>query len=63
MDWQSVQTNPPAEGKAVFIYRKEPFVAYYCDGEFYYLEYDPHLGVLRKQHVSEKIQRWACIKE
>lgn len=61
-DWKNLETNPPAEGKAVLILSgKDPMVAYYCDGSFYYLEYDPHLGVLRKQHVSKTILKWAEI--
>lgn len=60
MDWKNIDTNPPAEGEAVFILRKnKPMIAYYCDGSFYYLEYDAHLGVLRKQHVSDTVIKWA----
>ena len=64
MEWKHVSTNPPAEGQPVFITRNgEKDVAYYNNGSFFFLEYDPHLGVLRKQHVSEKVEYWLPVFE
>ena len=66
--WKRVKETPPAEGAAVVILlthgeQDSDFwtteIAYYCDGQFYNLEYDPHLGILRKQHVSEPVEYWA----
>ena len=55
MGWKHVKTEPPAEGTAVLVSSTTTDVAYYCDGEFYYLEYDPNLGVLRKQYVNASL--------
>ena len=36
--------------------------ATYCDGLFYQLIYDDHLGVLRKMPVNETVEGWCfCI--
>ena len=66
--WHSVKTDPPAEGRAVLILNTlgerdsqlwTTDIAYFCDGEFYYLELDPHLGILRKEHVDFNVEYWA----
>ena len=66
--WKNVKSNPPHDGDTVVaIYREEggkafPYsakIATFCDGSFYFLSYDPHLGVLRKSHMSENPEFWA----
>ncbi|MBP5565053.1 MAG: hypothetical protein J6X45_04965 [Lachnospiraceae bacterium] len=52
-NWNNVKTNPPAEGVPVIVFSKAtPTIAYYCDGGFYNLKYDPHLGILRKEYIG-----------
>ncbi len=58
--WHDLKKDPPVEGVAVMMSNKT--VGYYCDGEFYFLKYDPHLGVLRKEHVNDKIEYWTEIR-
>lgn len=67
VEWKNIEKDPPCEGSLVFILQLNGELdkdfwtteaAYYCDGEFYVLEYDPHLGILRKQHVSNKAKYW-----
>lgn len=64
-NWHSMKESVPAEGAAVIILNtnNNPDVGYYCDGDFYFLEYDPHLGVLRKQHIPYKVKFWKTIDE
>ena len=66
--WYKLSDRKPYAGKpvAVLFMNNEldpqfwtTDIAYYCDGDFYCLEYDPHLGVLRKQFVSEPIEYWS----
>ena len=60
--WHDVKENPPANGQCVLICYKNgendsdfwtTAIAYYCNKDFYCLEYDPHLDVLRKQYVKQ----------
>ena len=49
--WIKMDT-PPAEGFPCFVKtQNRNSVAMFCDGDWYTLEYDPHLGVLRKVPV------------
>jgi hypothetical protein len=66
----ALKTEIPPEGKAVIVSYKlddgsyKHDVAYYCGGSFYNLAYDEHLGVLRKQFVSEPVESWTlAVKE
>lgn len=66
--WHNVKDNPPADGQCVVVLFTNDTndtdfwttqIAYYCDGGFYCLEYDPTLGVLRKQYISEPVEYWS----
>ena len=66
--WHSVKDNPPANGQCVVALHMNGTndtdfwttqIAYYCDGGFYCLEYDPTLGVLRKVYISEPVEYWS----
>ena len=58
--WLNVKEHPPIIGEPVLIrIEDEVNVAYFCDSNFYCLEYDPHLGILRKQCVTDTVQYWA----
>lgn len=57
-----IDTNPPAEGTPILVSDgQHKKVAYFCDGNLYYLEYDPHLGVLRKQVLHGNFNLWTEI--
>jgi hypothetical protein len=66
--WHSVKDCPPIDGQTVVVLFKNgtgdkdfwtESVATFCDGSFYCLEYDPHLGILRKQFVKEPTEYWS----
>ena len=66
--WYKLPDQKPYEGKAVVVLNMNGTydtdfwtteIAYYCDEQFYFLEYDPHLGILRKQHYPYKVEYWA----
>lgn len=66
--WQSVKECPPANGACVAVIydakTKDPDffvtdIAYYCDEEFYKLEYDENLGIMRKIFVSDPVMYWS----
>lgn len=66
--WHDLNKDKPSEGQCVVILHTNgnldpdawyTDIAYYCDGSFYCLELDPHLGVLRKEHINEKIRYWS----
>ena len=65
--WKSFKEFKPSTGQDVLVLHmngeKDPDfwtteVAYYCDGGFYYLEYDPNLGIMRKQFMTEPVDYW-----
>lgn len=65
--WYNLKEQQPSNGQCVVIcYNngtndKEFWttqIAYYCNKEFYVLEYDKHLDVLRKQYVPTP-QYWS----
>lgn len=67
-NWIPMHEKTPAEGKPLLIMLADgegnpdlrtADIAYYCDGTFFKLELDPHLGVLRKQCVNGKVTHWA----
>ena len=48
----------PTEGEACIVKGNNyTAVAFYCDGEFYTLKYDPYLGVLRKSHIDKPLRK------
>ena len=56
------ESKIPAEGKPYIVKGANyTAVAFYCDGEFYTLKYDPYLGVLRKSHVDKPLY-WTEIR-
>ena len=60
--WNRVTETSPAEGMPVLVLHESsltPRIAYYCDRDFYSLEFDPVLGVMRKHFVSEPVKYWA----
>ena len=66
--WHSMKDTPPANGQCVAILimhgtKDTDFwttqIAYYCDGDFFCLEYDDTLGVLRKVHINEPVEYWS----
>lgn len=66
--WISIKERTPTEGMPVVILDKNgegdpdfwtTDIAYCCDGEFYTLELDPNLGVLRKMHVNYPVEYWS----
>ena len=68
--WFKVSEKKPYEGIAIMILDRhgyldsdcwDPEVAYYCDGEFYQLEYDDVLRVLRKKRVNDNVEYWASV--
>ena len=68
--WFSLKEHPPSNGKPVVVLHMngelDPDfwtmdIAYFCNGEFYNLEYDPHLDILRKVFVTEPVEYWAEI--
>lgn len=63
LTWKHIKSNPPTEREAVIVRnsKKQTTVAYLCDGEFYSLQYDPHLGVLRKHCLSDSPVYWTEI--
>ena len=67
-EWHDLKDKLPREGQHVAVLCKNKELdsqfwfgdfAYYCDGEFYILKYDPHLGVLRKEHYFGDVDMWA----
>ena len=65
--WKDPRTQPPKEGQLVVVLnmngeKDSQFwtddYAYYCDGAFYNLQYDPHLGVMRKHAYTEHVDAW-----
>ena len=66
--WQSVKDDPPPEGEPVLVlekhYSEDPDywtteVAYFCDDAFWNLEYDPNLGIMRKNFYGQHPEYWA----
>lgn len=66
--WHLFEDVKPADGQTVVLCFSNGEVdkqfwttdlATYCDGTFYKLEYDEHLGVLRKVPVHEKVLAWS----
>ena len=66
--WYKVEDNPPAEGQCVVVLHQyssnDPDcwtteIAYYCDEAFWNMEYDPNLGVMRKNYVGKDPEYWS----
>lgn len=63
-NWHNIREEQPLQGESVLIFEEigndwTTDIAYYCDGSFYCLEYDPHTGVLRKTYINEPVKYWA----
>ena len=66
--WNDLKKTLPREGQQVAVLCKNgekdsqfwySSIACYCDGDFYTLDYDPNLGVLRKNHYFGDVDMWA----
>lgn len=68
-EWFDYEETKPTEGRLVCVLHKNGELdkqfwtddyCYYCDGNFYTLDYDPHLGVMRKNVCLEKVDMWTA---